>query len=206
MWCHSPKKLLAGVVSTIALSAVLTVPAGATGPADRWWEESNPAIGQSNCLESALTPVANSGIVGNAELCLGEQGVRASVQADNLSDGNAYTTWMVYFDHPSDCSAKPCTPADAVGDDPAGVVSRIDGLIADGGPETFAGMYRNLRLSRGGEVHIPIFSHGVASADDHRALARQLLTPQDPGLGVMGGAPADGALGAPVAVAIFYVP
>lgn len=199
------KKLLASLVSALGLSTLLAVPAGAAPLSDTWWDQSNPPA-QSNCLESPLAPMANSGVVGSAQLCLTEQGVRANVQADNLNAGNAYTTWMVYFDDPSVCAAKPCAPADAIGDDPAGVVTRIDGVVADGGPESFAGMYRNLRLSHGGEVHIPIFGHGPANAEDHRELARQLLTPQDPALGAMGGAAVDGPIGAPVAVAIFYLP
>ena len=204
MLLTSQKKLLASVASAFALSTQLAGHAGAAPLMDSWWDdESNP---QANCLESPLASMAGSGVVGSAQLCLSEQGVRANVQAENLSNGNAYTTWMVYFDRPSDCSAKPCAPVDATGDDPTGVVTRLDGLIADGGPETFAGTYHNLRLSHGGEVHIPIFAHGPANAEDHRERARQLLTPQDPALGAMGGAAAEGALGAPVAVAIFYVP
>jgi hypothetical protein len=212
MWCTNQKQLFASIASAFAVSVVLVAPVGAAPMIDKWWDnsdsrgQSSPALGQSNCLESPLASMANSGVVGSAQLCLTEQGVRANVQADNLTNGNAYTTWMVYFDNPSQCSVKPCAPADVMGDDPTGIVTRLDGLVATGGPETFAGMYHDLHLSHGGEVHIPIFGHGVANEEDHRALARQLLTPQDPGLGVMGGAAADGPMGSPVAVAIFYLP
>jgi DNA-binding CsgD family transcriptional regulator len=81
-------------------------------------------------------------------------------------------------------------------------------LVAGGdGAGTFAGTFRDLRLSHGAEVHLPIFGHGAASTEDNRALARQLLTPQEPGLGApMGGAAADGTQGAAVAVAVFTIP
>jgi hypothetical protein len=48
-----------------------------------------------------------------------------------------------------------------------------------------------------------MFEHGSASTSDNRFLARQLLTPQLPVLGPPGlGAPADGNVGHPVALAV----
>jgi hypothetical protein len=83
------------------------------------------------------------------------------------------------------------------------VATRTEGL--------FSGNVRNLRLSSGSQVWLIAHFHGFASVDDNRELARQLLTPQDPILGV----PAGGALvdlvngqakGRPAFIAIFDIP
>ena len=44
------------------------------------------------------------------------------------------------------------------------------------------------------------------SETDNRYRARQLLTPQDPSLGDAMGAPIDGPVGQPVAIAVFNIP
>jgi hypothetical protein len=63
----------------------------------------------------------------------------------------------------------------------------MDGGVAPAnGRLTFNGMVRNLRVSAGSAVHIALFAHGPASTTDNRELARQLLTPQAPGLGAPG--------------------
>jgi hypothetical protein len=187
----------------LALLVATTATTGhAAPPADRWWAEETP------CLDTPLVEQASSGVQGSAQLCVSRDGIRTRVQAEHLVSGSAYTSWVVYFDNPSACASTPCKPPDALGDDPAGVVGRVDGLVANGdGAGTFAGTFRDLRLSHGAEVHLPIFGHGPASTDNNRALARQLLTPQEPGLGApMGGAAADGTQGAAVAVAVFTIP
>jgi hypothetical protein len=69
------------------------------------------------------------------------------------------------------------------------------------------GEFHDLRFSHGSSVWIIMFEHGPASTTDNRFLARQLLTPQLPILGPPGlGAPADGSVGHPVALAVFNIP
>jgi hypothetical protein len=71
---------------------------------------------------------------------------------------------------------------------------------------TFSGAFNGLRLSSGSDVRLVILRHREAS-DDNRALARQLLSPEDPSLGTPGmGVWVNGpdALGENVGVAKFY--
>src|SRR5262249_17412377 len=150
-----------------------------------------------------------SGVTGSARLCVLEDGVRAQIAAANLAADNAYTSWFVYFDRPSTCkTAQLCSPPDLTGEDPAGVVGRIDGLVADGrGAGAFEGALPGLRLASGSHVHLPTFGHGPANTEDYRARVRQLLTPEDPMLGAPGlGVPAAHPHAGPVAVAIFEIP
>jgi hypothetical protein len=83
----------------------------------------------------------------------------------------------------------------------------MDGAIAGAsGRLHLTGQFRDLRFSHGSTVWIIMFEHGRASTTDNRYLARQLLTPQLPPLGAPGlGAPADGDVGHPVALAAFNI-
>lgn len=164
--------------------------------------------GELPCADATLVPMANSGIEGQARLCASADGVRADIDATNLASGNAYTAWLAYFDRASDCASHPCQPPDAMSYNPLGVVGRLDSLVADDtGAAHFGGQVRGLRLSSGSEVHLDILNHGVANDEDNRARARQLLTPQIPGLGAPGlGVQADGQVGFPHALAHFDIP
>jgi hypothetical protein len=163
---------------------------------------------QTGCVDSPLMEMNSSGVAGSARVCTTSSGVHAEVDASNLSSGNAYTAWFVYFDQPAACASVPCEPPDVLGDDPTGVLGRMDSLVAEpSGSGALAGDVHGLRLSSGSEVHLAIFGHGPANTDDNRLLARQLLTPEEPVLGAPGlGAPAASNHGAPVAVAVFQIP
>jgi hypothetical protein len=164
--------------------------------------------GQSPCMETALVTMADSGVQGQARLCTTDQGVRADIDASDLVAGNAYTVWFVYFDRPSQCATIPCQPPDTTGDNPPGVLGRLDSTVAgDTGEAHFGAEIRGFWPSTGSEVHIPMFTHGTANTEDNRARARQLLTPQVPGLGTPGlGITADGRQGFMHAVAMFDIP
>lgn len=164
--------------------------------------------GQLPCADTALETEANSGVQGQARLCASAEGIRVDIDATNLTSRNAYTTWLAYFDRASDCVTDPCGPPDATSDNPLGVVTRLDSLVADDtGAAHFGGQIRGMRLSSGSAVRVEIFNHGVANQEDNRARARQLLTPQVPALGVPGmGVQADGKLGSSNALAVFDIP
>ena len=171
-------------------------------------ESNRVATAQRGCFDTPLITMADSGVTGNARLCTGDGGVHAEIAASNLAADNAYTVWFVYFDQPSDCQTQPCLGPDNLGEDPVGVVGRMDSLVADGtGAGGFTGDFRGLRISSGSEVRLPIFGHGPASTDDYRTRARQLLTPEDPMLGAPGlGVPAAHRHAGPVAAAFFEIP
>jgi hypothetical protein len=73
----------------------------------------------------------------------------------------------------------PCGLIDLRGDDPVGVLGRVDGAIA---PSTrnldLQATLRDLHPSAGAQITLLVLSHGAASEADGRAHARQLLTPQ----------------------------
>lgn len=170
----------------------------------------------ANELSATTNAIGTSGITGNANLCVAEGAVTASMLVEGLIPGNAYTVWFVVFDNPANCGTYAggtpgvCTGADATmpSANPEAAFGRMDGLIAeDGRTARLAGHYRNLRLSHGAIVWLLMFGHGAASTTDNRELARQLLTPQKPALGAPGlGASGDAIQGGPVALAVFNIP
>lgn len=172
----------------------------------------------ADCDESLKAQVAPRGstVQGSAELCIDEGRVSATMQTENLTPGDVYTVWFAYIDDPTKCGNYPggtpgvCQDQDFVlpFSNPAGVFGRMDGTIAGAkGRARFSGSYRDLRFSHGSIVFLIMFGHGPANATDNRERARQLLTPQNRGLGAPGlGVDADGDPGHGVALAAFNVP
>jgi hypothetical protein len=159
-------------------------------------------------LSATVVPLNNSGVMGSAKLCISANGVHTRITANNLTPGNPYTVWFVYFDNPQNClNPGHCTPGDTTTPlaNPEGVLGRYDSIVARESRGTFSG-HVGMVPSSGSEVHFPIFAHGSLSPDGH-IRARQLLTPQDPSLGAPGlGTSSDGTNGSPVAVAVFKIP
>jgi hypothetical protein len=132
----------------------------------------------------------------------------------NLTAGNAYTVWWVYFDNAADCvdgeRILAPTACGALfngnwdGDNPRAVFGRMDSAVPTHDREHFHGQMRDFIPSSGSQVMLLIFGHGVADYGDTQHLARQLLTPEDPAAGFphLGIA----ANGYPVAVAVYTIP
>jgi hypothetical protein len=174
------------------------------------------------CKNASTMALGATPIQGDAFLCIDPQGVHVSQHAKALTPGYAYTIWFFYFDDPSQCETPgQCVPIPDVAPpgqcegpldlrdfNPVGVVGRLDSAVAPrNGNLDFSGRVRGLHLSRGSLVSIVIAEHGPANASDNRALARQLLTPEDPFIGapqlgncVDGPGPVGGA------IAIFNIP
>ncbi len=176
-----------------------------------------PTAAAADCDLSLKTAVIPNGttIQGSAELCIDRNNATVSERTENLTPGNAYTTWFAYIDDPTQCGnydgGTPgiCADPDAVlpAGSPTVVFGRMDGAIAgENGRLHMTGNFHDLRFSHGSIVWIIMFQHGPASATDNRFLARQLLTPQLPVLGPPGlGAPEDGNVGHGVALAVFKI-
>lgn len=117
-------------------------------------------------------------------------GAHVLIHAEKLTPGVAYTVWFVYFDDTSRCLIPhQCADADLTmpASDPQGVFGRMDSAIAgDNGELTFQATLRDFRISAGSAVLLALFEHGPASTTDNQERARQLLTPQAPGLGAPG--------------------
>ncbi len=172
----------------------------------------------ADCVHQPVVELEDSGVQGQATLCVNTDGVDAKMKMRNLTPGNTYTIWFAYIDRPDLCAMGPgvCTPVDfgvlaPSGDasaDPLGVFGRLDSTVADeNGKENFSGRVGGLRLSSGSQVLLVFYTDGPAVTNDKRRLARQLLTPEDPFAGAPGlGITADGQLFTPNAIVIFNIP
>jgi hypothetical protein len=135
-------------------------------------------------------PENGSSVSGRAVLVVNNSNAHVLIHAENLTPGVAYTVWFVYFDDTSRClMPRQCADPDLImpPSGPEGVFGRMDSAIAgDNGELTFQATLRDFRISAGSEVLLALFAHGPASTTDNQERARQLLTPQDPGLGAPG--------------------
>jgi hypothetical protein len=125
-----------------------------------------------------------------------------------LRAGEVYTAWLAYFEHPSVCLHTPCDMIDLLGDDPVGVLARVDGGI---GPNArtmnLQAHLRDLDLARGSQISVMLLGHGMIAKENGRARARQLLSLQTPELGApLAGTIADGGHAWPLGQAVFVVP
>ena len=206
----SMSRTLIALAAGLGASALVAVAVLAAGGALRPTPAPIPAsqAGPAGCAEARLHEQSDSGITGRARLCILDEGVRPAIEAEALAPGTAYTAWFAYFDRPRQCRLARCGTDDLLGEDPAGVVGRMAGAVADGTRKAdFWGDFRDLRLSGGSQVVLFIFGHGPADSADNRRRTRQLLTIQSPRLGApAAGAPSDGARAAMVAEAIFDLP
>jgi hypothetical protein len=154
--------------------------------------------------------VGGNELSGKGTVCVSPFGLWSLVKVRGLTAGNAYTTWWVYIDDPESCAnfplpspdpipfpepenfAGPCGLADFFTMDPSGeflnplaVFGRMDSVIAREKRMTyFTGDLRDFEPSSGSQIWLFVFGHGPADQSDKRQLARQLLTPEDPGSGV----------------------
>ena len=153
--------------------------------------------------------IAGSPVEGRGMVCETPFGLWSTITARGLTPGNAYTVWWVYIDEPGKCAGQPlpspevipfpeppgyagqCGLADFFTTDESGeflnplaVFGRMDAAIARShGRTRFAGDFRHFEPRPGSQVWMFIFGHGPADTSDKRQLARQLLTPEDPGTG-----------------------
>jgi len=182
----------------------LLVGLGLFCPPTRAWAD--PA-----CDQQAVSPLNGSGIQGHALLCIHSGDVRGELQAKYLRAGNAYTVWFIYLDDPSQCvdgGPGVCGATDFAGDKPLGVFGRFDsGVAPTSGKAHFSGRVRDLQPAHGSQIWLLIRRHGPVDTTDGAHRARQLLTPEDPAVGVPHlGNIIDGELGVDAAIVTFTLP
>src|SRR5262249_37412462 len=151
---------------------------------------------------------ATGAATGNARVCANAVGVHVTIELKNLTNGHAYTVWFGYVNNPKLCISPGCGGPDYVSPNPQVAVGRLASAVAgvDGGAHVSAEI-NGMLVAPGSQVQLVIFDHGMASTSDLRFRARQLLTPQDPGLGAPGmGVIADGAVGQFWGIAIVNFP
>ncbi|MFW6084083.1 MAG: hypothetical protein ACODAA_02615 [Gemmatimonadota bacterium] len=109
----------------------------------------------------------------SARLTRGKNGVNAWLQTNGLTSGNAYTLWVVVFNHPENCiEPNECRLADVMAADPAVAVDLIGTggqVIGGDGRATFAGRVKVGELGERGiglldafepEIHLVVRNHG----------------------------------------------
>ena len=203
-------KLLIGILIPIFLGVSAEAQAGSSF----WWK---PKKCMSQSVDSV--PLVEQDAGGYARLCIPAGSVSATMTLTGLVPGNAYTTWWVYVDDPGSCLGtsplpvpfttgdSPCDFDDFVGDKPLVSFGRMaSGVSPRRGRLHMAGTFGGMQPSPGSEIWLFSFGHGPANLSDGDALARQLLTPEDPGAGAPHlGNLVDGLRGYPISVAVFKV-
>lgn len=192
-------------ITTTAIMAALVLLLGPTLAQPLASSDNVAAVDTRQCLDAPLTPISESGVEGAARLCIDRETVRPTLLARGLQEGAVYTAWLAYFDRPSACFHTPCGFLDLRGDDPIGVLGRIDGAVVSRSREVeLRATFRDFQVSSGAQVTLLILSQGAVSETDSRSRARQLLTPRMFDLGApLAGALADPARGQLHAQVIF---
>lgn len=160
-------------------------------------------------------------VAGTGKLCVLPGGLKGQLKVSNLDPGVAYTVWWTYLDDPSLCSGDSsgtggasltggvsgCELADFEGEKPLGIFGRMaSGVVSRTGKFNFRGELGGMQPSAGSEVWLWLFWHGPAAYGDGDALARQLLTPEDPNAGAPHlGNFVDGQRAFPAATVVFTV-
>lgn len=141
--------------------------------------------GTEDCVDSPVFALdAAQATSGHGKLCITPNGVHGIQQLRGLNAGDAYTTWIIYFDDPTQCEFGPenCgSETDFFGDDPVAVLTRFDsGIAPRNGHLAMKGAVNGMQPSSGSLWWYFTLDHGAANYSDGRDLARQLMTPEDP--------------------------
>ena len=195
MNCSRALKLLLILLFTMSFSMVMA----------------DGALAAGNCSnEDMLTLFEPGEVTGSATMCTTKSGLKAQMRVQGLMPGGAYTVWWVYYDDAANCiggfpDVGMCGFADFGGDKPNAVFGRFGSVVVPAsGNAHFGDTLNGMVPSSGSEVWLLIFGHGPAASG--AALARQLLTPEDPNVGAPHlGNVVDGTLGYPAATTVHYV-
>lgn len=177
---------------------------------------SAPQAAAEDCYEAAVQDIdffamIEAPLSGDSRLCVADNGLKGDLRVAGLTEGFAYTVWWVYIDQPGGCSGFfDCIgtfflDSDPDPDGPLAVFGRMDSGVGDkNGKIKFSDRLDDMVVGSGSQVWMLMFGHGPADYTDLRQLARQLLTPEDPGAGYphVGVDPR----GYPAAVAIYEMP
>lgn len=133
----------------------------------------------NGCTTGPLEELSDSGVQGIGRFCVEARNARSSLQVRGLRQGEVYSAWVAYFDRPSACFHTPCGFHDLLGDDPPGVLGRIDSAVASTLQDVeFRAEFRDLHPSPGAHVMLVVLNHGAWDEQSGHARARQLLAPQ----------------------------
>lgn len=136
-----------------------------------------PARGPNGVVQttSIVTDFPNGAAIpgATARLMRGKDGVNAWLQTNGLIPGNAYTLWVVVFNHPANCDVPgECRLIDAIEDDPAvgvDLLNAVGHVVGGSGEATFAGRVAVGQVGIRGvglldafepEIHLVVRDHG----------------------------------------------
>ena len=159
----------------------------------------------SDCENQAVGSILQP-VTGTARFCLNHRGVKGRMWLQGLTPDEAYTVWWVYIDDPLACETPGiCGDVDFAGPDPLVVFGLMDSLVANShGRTQIEDFLRGMEPTEGSQFWMLMLGHDQAKSG--KALARQLLTPEDPAAGTPHlGNIVDGALFEPAAIAVFNV-
>jgi hypothetical protein len=200
------RELLVTVTVSLALTVVVAI-VGTRALQSAARPDERTTSDEGGCLDTPVRALSASIIEGHARLCVDDNGLRPTMRVSGLRAGEVYTVWLAYFENPSACLISPCQMIDLLGDDPLGVLGRVDGAVVSAVQEfQLQGNLRDLRVASGAQITLVLFAHGSANAEGSRARARQLLSIETPELGApLAGVIADGGRAWPLAQAIFVL-
>lgn len=93
-------------------------------------------------LKADVTSLPGSGVTGTVTICIGEDGLRGKLKAENLTIGHGYTVWFFYTE-----------------DGKTGGPGRFDSTVAEDEDEIFRGHVGGLQVSSGGTIKLLVFDH-----------------------------------------------
>jgi hypothetical protein len=141
-----------------------------------------PLATEDECRRSSVVGLADPSLRGRASLCVTAEGISSTLEAEGLTVGHAYIVQFGYFDRASACATPVCRVEDTLGENPAGVLARLDGGVVSASTAFFGGEVRDVRPSLGAQIMLLLFGNGVVRSGDSRARAQQLLMPLSSGL------------------------
>ncbi len=110
-------------------------------------------------LKVDVTSLGGSGVTGTATVCIGDDGLRGSLFAENLTVGHGYTVWFFY--------------GEGTNFAPPG---RFDSTVAADNDEIFRGHVGGLKVTGGATIKLKLFDHPSLGANNVTR-AQNLLTP-----------------------------
>ncbi|HZO28496.1 MAG TPA: hypothetical protein VFH48_21175 [Chloroflexota bacterium] len=206
------KRYLAESMVIVAASIVLVLGTLAMGSMALRDDGPSPQLSRvkmPGCLDVPVVPIDNSGIAGQAQLCITDEAVRPSLRVANLTPDTAYLALFEYFEQPTACLGDPCGYADLRSDGTGGTLARMDAAVAGGARRAeFWGDFRDISLKLDAQVTLLLFDRGTVRGGNGQYRAHLLLSlpivPPDGRAGT--GSGGDRGIGRAVAQAHFLPP
>lgn len=174
------KRYLAESMVIVAASIVLVLGTLAMGSVALRDDGPSPQLSRvtmPGCLDAPVVPIDNSGIAGQAQLCVTDEAVRPSLRVANLTPDTAYLALFEYFEQPTACVAYPCGYVDLRADGTGGTLARMDATVAGGSRRAeLWGDFRDLSLTQAAQVTLLLFDRGAARGGNGQHRAHLLLS------------------------------